>query len=61
MLDKGHVEVARVLIENGADVGAQGMDGWMPLHWVSRHGQAELVQVLLEHGAIVDAKDMSLA
>jgi ankyrin repeat protein len=36
-------------IENKADVGAQGVDDWMTLHWASRHGQVELVQVLLEY------------
>jgi Ankyrin repeats (many copies) len=28
----GHVEVARILLDNGANVNAKKNDGWIPLH-----------------------------
>ena len=47
---EGHLEVAQVLIEHGADLAAQTEDGSTPLHWASERGHVEVVQ-LLEHEA----------
>jgi len=54
---EGHVEVARVLIEHGADMTVQDERGSTPLHDASRTGHKELAQFLLEHGADVTAQD----
>jgi ankyrin repeat protein len=53
----GHVELARVLLENGADVSAQDKDNSTPLHWASGCGLVELVRVFLENGADASAQD----
>ena len=44
----GHVAVADLLIERGADVEAKATDGHTPLHMAAREGDAEMVQRLLE-------------
>jgi ankyrin repeat protein len=47
-------DVARLLLEHGADVNTRMDDGRSPLHWA---GTDEVVRVLLEHGANVGAVD----
>ena len=47
----GHLEVARILLENGADAKAHDNKHRAPLHWVSKRGRVEVVRVLLKHGA----------
>jgi len=52
---KGHSEVARVLLEHGADTEARNNDNYSPLDLASRCGHLEVVQVLLEHHADVNS------
>ena len=49
----GHVEVARMLVEHGADVAAQTEHGVTPLHAASAMGQVEVARMLVERGADV--------
>jgi ankyrin repeat protein len=53
----GYVDVARLLIELGADLAAQGERGSTPLHRASEWGHADLARFLIEHGADVAAQD----
>ena len=54
----GHVEVAMLLIEHGADVRAMD-DSPMPiLHGAARLGNIPLLKKILEKGAIVDLKGL---
>ena len=46
----GHVDVARLLIEHGADAAAQDNDGMTPLHWASEGGHVDVARLLIEHG-----------
>jgi ankyrin repeat protein len=53
----GHVEVARVLTENGANLTARAINRWTPLHVASRRGHIDVARFLVEHGADVMACD----
>ena len=70
--DHGRVEVARVLLEHGANVDAEDKKGRTPLHEAADYrrvnvdygrvkgyvgGKVEIIRVLLEHGANVGAQD----
>ena len=55
----GHTEVARLLIEAGADVNAKG--GFRPiiatpLEWASTYGHTDIVKLLIAEGADVNAE-----
>ena len=50
------LEIARLLIEHGADVNARQQGGVTALHGTAAHGQIELAKLLLSHGADVNAK-----
>ena len=49
----GHIDLARLLTEHGADTAAQSEDGTTPLHWASKLGHVDLARFLIEHGADV--------
>jgi len=48
---RGHVKVAQILLEHGADPASQEKDGRTPLHFASAYGHLDLARILLEHGA----------
>ena len=52
----GNMDLARLLIEHGADVAAQGEDRTTPLHVASERGHVDVVRLLIEHGADVAAQ-----
>jgi len=50
------VEIAKMLLEAGADPNARQERGFAPLHDAAANGNAPLVELLLTHGALADAK-----
>ena len=52
------VDVARLLIEHGADATAQGNFGMTPLHRASERGDVDVARLLIEHGAEATAQSM---
>jgi ankyrin repeat protein len=46
-----HADVARLLLESGADPNARQGRGWTPLHSAAHNGDEEMVVLLLAHGA----------
>ncbi len=50
---KGHLPIARRLIDRGADV---NKTGWTPLHYAATSGHAAMIEVLLENHAYIDAE-----
>jgi hypothetical protein len=52
----GHVGVAQVLLDHGADVNLQDTYKQTPLSWASSRG-LEFVRLLLKHGANVNTQD----
>jgi len=54
---EGHLDIARFLVDHGANVAAQGRNGATPLHVASLNGRLDLAQFLVEHGANTAAQD----
>ena len=54
---RGHKDVARLLLEHGADMTLQSGDGSTPLHFALNYHNHEVAPLLLEHGADVAARD----
>ena len=50
----GHVDVAKVLIQNGADVSSKKTN-WTALHIAAEKGHVDVAKVLIENGADVNA------
>lgn len=58
---RGHTEVARFLLEKGADVNkGRDHDGWTALRGAAQRGHKDTVQLLLDNGANVDERDEKL-
>ena len=53
---QGHEDVARLLLEHGADITAQTKDGETPVHVAMQRESDVLALLLLEHGADVTAR-----
>ncbi len=53
----GSVEIARMLIDAGADVNVQTNGGRTPLHWAARRGEVEIARMLIDAGADVNVQD----
>jgi len=54
---KGSEPIARLLLQNGAEVDAANQAKATPLQWAAYKGFLPVVKVLLENGADVDARD----
>ena len=51
----GHFELARLLLEAGADIQAKTKNGYMALHLAAQYGHQWIIDLLLEYGAPPDA------
>lgn len=51
-----YTDIARMLIENGAQVNIKQQMGVTPLHSAAQNGNLQLLILLLEHGALVDVR-----
>ena len=55
---KGHFEIAKLLIQNGADIDAKSeYHKETPLHFAVLYGYSKIAELLLQNGADVDAQD----
>ncbi|XP_049819415.1 protein phosphatase 1 regulatory subunit 12B-like isoform X8 [Aethina tumida] len=54
---KGYSDVIKILLQCGADVDAQDVDGWTAMHAAAHWGQEEACQLLAEGLADLDAKN----
>jgi hypothetical protein len=56
---RGMFDIARLLLDHGADVNIRDGTDWTPLHFASIKGDIEVAQLLLERGAILNAQSIS--
>jgi len=54
---RGQGEIARFLVEAGADPNSAGADGGTPLHGAAHHDDSEMMAALLEAGGDITAKN----
>ena len=54
---KGHKEMARILIGNGAELNVADKRGETPLHWAAQGGHKEVGRLLIENRADVNVAD----
>ena len=55
----GHVDIVKILIDNGADVNPKRNDGFTPLHYATVKGHVDVARVLIDNGANVNAMNSS--
>lgn len=48
---RNSLEIAKILIDNGADVNEKGIGGHTPLFWAAMNGNASMARLLMENGA----------
>jgi cytohesin len=53
----GKLELAQILVTNGAKVNLMSSDGLTPLHYAIQSGNAEIVKLLLDHGAFINIRE----
>ncbi len=51
------IDIARLLIDSGADIEAKDNDGLTPMHWAAETNSLDLVRLLIDRGADIEAKD----
>ena len=52
----GCVEIAKILLDNGASVDARTLEGQTALHFASQKGHLEIVKLIIAKGAEIDEK-----
>ena len=57
LLMKGHLEIAKLLLENGANVHAKDNRGWTPIHKAGENGHMEVAKWLIENGVNVNSEN----
>ena len=53
----GHIEIARLLLQNGAGVNAKSKYDTTPLHCSAENGHVDILHLLVENGADLAAED----
>jgi hypothetical protein len=54
---RGHIEIARLLLQNGAEVNVRSNHGYTPLHSAARNGHVDILHLLVENGANLEAQE----
>jgi ankyrin repeat protein len=54
---KGHLDIVKLLLEQGAIVDASGQTGRTALHWAALKGHRDILKLLLEYDAGIDVQD----
>ena len=56
-----NVDIAKILIDHGADINAYANNGETPFSLAVIRGQSEMIDLLIDYGAVVDEKILYLA
>jgi ankyrin repeat protein len=56
-VERGLVEIVRILLDNNIDVNVPNVLGNTPLHLVAEHQSTEIAEMLLKYGANLEASD----
>lgn len=54
---KNNIKTINILLSNGADINAHGIDGATALHIAASHGHTQLLAILLKAGALPNIRD----
>jgi hypothetical protein len=54
---KGRIEIARLLLQNGAEVNVRNNDGNTPLHWAAEQDDVDILHLLVENGVDLEAQN----
>jgi hypothetical protein len=54
--ENGHIEIAHLLLQNGANVNAKDKIGNTPLHFAAIHGHIDILHLLVDNGADLEAQ-----
>ena len=54
---QNHIDLAKYLLEKGADINAVKTDGVTALHIAARNGNIEMIRLLLQSGATINVVD----
>ena len=54
-VNRGNLELTRILLDKGADIAARDTDGDSPLHWAAIYAGPDVVDLLISRGADVNA------
>jgi hypothetical protein len=52
----GHIEITRLLLQNGAELNVRNNHGWTPLHYAAFQGHVDILHFLVENGADLEAQ-----
>ena len=52
----GNVEIAHLILQNGAEVNVRNNGGNTPLHWAAIFGNVDILHLLVENGADLEAQ-----
>jgi hypothetical protein len=56
-VENGHNDIARLLLESGAEVNARNNNGFTPLHYAALEGHTNILHLLVENGADLEAQN----